>query len=139
MSPQRRQPQSRARLGSASGDQESCRRTPSFLYERWSVFRPFSQQNVLRESCWATCHCPPGWWSLVSGLASSHPDDTWGTVEGVGMNKTDRTGERGIFAGSFLKPNLKYTKRYDFFFFPLPLPASCLQSLAGDGTAESVW
>jgi len=53
----------------------------------------------------------------VSGLASSHPDDTWGTVEGVGMNKTDRTGERGIFAGSFLKPNFKYTKKYDFLIF----------------------
>ena len=66
---------------------ESCRRTPSFLYEHLSVFRPFLQQNMLCESRWATCCSLPG--LVVSGVGLGRVPtwaDTWGSVEGVGIH-----------------------------------------------------
>lgn len=64
-----------------------------------------------------------GWWSLASGLAMFppwHTAGTWGSVEGVGVNKTETTRERGIFDDAFLKPNLKSAEQLFWVFFPTP-------------------
>lgn len=50
-----------------------------------------------------------------------HTAGTWGSVEGVGVNKTETTRERGIFDDAFLKPNLKSAEQLFWVFFPTPL------------------
>lgn len=64
-----------------------------------------------------------GWGSLALGLAVFppwHTAGTWGSAEGVGVNKTETTGDRGIFDDAFLKPNLKSAEWLFWGFFPTP-------------------